>query len=269
MNLVKHALALTVLALLFGCTSPQQNLGEWSQVNDATLSQIETTSYTLQAVTPNQLTVGNRLTVYIEGDGRAWATRSQPSLDPSPSKLDLIVLSMKSTYPGVYLARPCQFIMSDGCSTKIWTDQRFSRPVVDSYHHALDQLKETHRAKELELIGYSGGAAIAMLLAGERQDVVQIQTLAGNVDPFAWVHELNLSPLNGSLDPLQKAEVIAKIPQRHVVGSMDRTVPGKLAKQFVGKISARCAEVVELPHDHTTLVAGVTGSDLSKSIDCI
>src|SRR5690554_6465251 len=35
---------------------------------------------------PRKPISGTRIRIYIEGDGHAWATRSRPSLDPSPKK---------------------------------------------------------------------------------------------------------------------------------------------------------------------------------------
>jgi hypothetical protein len=49
------------------------------------------------------------LTVYIEGDGFAWLSRSQASYDPSP--LNPVGLELALRHPlgeSAYLARTCQ-----------------------------------------------------------------------------------------------------------------------------------------------------------------
>ncbi|MEN1835725.1 hypothetical protein AAIM60_22865 [Pseudomonas lijiangensis] len=69
---------------LSGCASQQEKLYSWAQAKGAEASVIETRTFALQTVTPRSLPKGGRLSIFIEGDGRAWATSSQPSLDPSP-----------------------------------------------------------------------------------------------------------------------------------------------------------------------------------------
>jgi hypothetical protein len=260
-------LALALMTLI-GCTSPQDALVQWSNDHGVTASTVQTAGFTLQTVSPLNLQVNKTLTIFIEGDGKAWATSSQPSLDPTPRTLSTLTLAMNARHPGVYLARPCQFVMSAGCEKTVWTDARFSRAVIDSTQTAVDTLKKRYAAERIELIGYSGGAAVALLVAGERDDVAQIQTISGNTNPKAWVAFNDLSALNGSLDPLTNRHKLSLIPQRHFVGTEDSIIPLALTEDFVRRISAQCAEVVKLPGDHASVIASLTGEALSQPIRC-
>ncbi|GGM15151.1 hypothetical protein GCM10009425_27570 [Pseudomonas asuensis] len=116
---------------------------------------------------------------------------------------------------------------------------------------ALDALKVRTQATKLELVGYSGGAAAALLLAGQRNDVVSIQTLAGNLDPVAWAEWHQLSPMSGSLDPLSYKARLRSIPQRHLVGNRDTVVPWQLSKAFAGKFEDQtCISIVSVEANH-------------------
>ncbi|MCK4507345.1 MAG: hypothetical protein KAU27_02315, partial [Desulfuromonadales bacterium] len=130
------------------------------------------------------------LTVYLEGDGYAWRSRSRPSTDPTP--IDPVGLRLALRHPDeqvVYLARPCQFISQEeaqSCETRYWTDHRFSPEVIDSSSRAISELMNMTASKSLRLIGYSGGGAVAALVAAKRDDVVQLITVAGNLDHARW-----------------------------------------------------------------------------------
>jgi len=55
---------------------------------------------------------------------------------------------------------------------------RFAPEVINSFSRAIDTLKEKSGAKYVELVGYSGGGAIAVLVAAGRSDVVGVRTVA-------------------------------------------------------------------------------------------
>jgi hypothetical protein len=206
--------------------------------------------YPVQAILPKTL---NRdvLRVYIEGDGHAWATASQPSTDPTPH--ENLVANLAANDPGgaVYLARPCQFVTNEHCNPKAWTDQRFSPQVIADMSSALDVIKLRYPVKRIELVGYSGGGAVALLLAGQRDDVVSVQTLAGNVAVTAWAQLHGLTPLDGSLDPVNYANKLRAIPQRHLVGDQDSVVPPTVASAYLAKLgSTQCVEIATVHANH-------------------
>ena len=130
----------------------------------------------------------------------------------------------------------------------MWTDRRFSPEVLNSLDQALDQIKQRLGNQRFELVGYSGGAALALLLASRRNDVVQVQTLAGNLSPRQWVQLQQLSPLKGSLEPLDERARVAHVPQRHIAGSADRVVPLTLLERYRQALGQpRCLQTVIVP----------------------
>jgi len=136
-----------------------------------------------------------------------------------------------------YLARPGQYGLAGhpDCDSAYWSNKRFSEEVIASMNEAVSQLAMQAEAQHIELIGYSGGAAVAVLIAARRHDIAGLITIAGNLDPNAVNKIHHVSPLQGSLDPMTVAEKIRDIPQSHFVGAQDKTVPLAIARAFVHK----------------------------------
>jgi hypothetical protein len=238
---------LASLAALGGCTSPAAHLEELARQQDHRMATLPTTQFDLRVALPNAPQPDSRLRVYLEGDGRAWITATQPSLDPTPRDLLLARLALSDPRPSVYLARPCQFVQSPGCGPRHWTHARFSKEVVASLSEAFDQLQRRHGNRDFELIGYSGGGALALLLAAARDDIAQVQTLAGNLSPRRWAQRLELEPLHGSLEPLDFTGRLRALPQRHLAGVDDRVVPASLLDEYVARLGpADCLELHRL-----------------------
>lgn len=97
---------------------------------------------------------------------------------------------------------------------------------------ALNQLKDMFDARRLTLVGYSGGGAVAALLAVRRSDVIRLVTVAANLDHEAWTEYHRLSPLRESLNPIDDAIQLREISQVHFVGSADIVVPPKIVHTF-------------------------------------
>jgi pimeloyl-ACP methyl ester carboxylesterase len=209
----------------------------------------------LSTAAPRAPPVGDVLTVYIEGDGYAWRSPSTPSDDPTP--IDPVALGLALAQPGgraAWIARPCQYAnaAATGCDPALWTDGRFSAPAVDAVTHAVDVVKQAADARRVVLVGYSGGAAIAALVAARRDDVVALVTVAGNLDHRAWTAHHRVRPLRTSLDPLDALPALAAIRQWHFVGGRDRVVPPMLVESFAARLrgSARPVVIVEPDFDH-------------------
>ncbi|MCV4188835.1 alpha/beta hydrolase [Pseudomonas aeruginosa] len=244
----RMAMALLVSAVLAGCQTPYQALQQLADEQGRALEILQGQSYPLALLSPRQVPTGTRLRVYLEGDGHAWITARQPSLDPSPRNLLIARLAADDPFPNVYLARPCQFVSAPGCKPELWTNRRFSQEVVDSLDQALDQLKMRYGNRDFELVGYSGGAALALLLAAQRDDVSLVQTIAGNLSPRLWTQAQGLTPLNGSLEPLDYRAHLTSLPQRHLVGEQDRIVPARLAELYrQGLTEPSCLQIIRIP----------------------
>jgi len=200
------------------------------------------------------------LTVYIEGDGLAWVTPSQASQDPTP--VQPIGLQLALAQPdgaAAYLARPCQYTMGSkvdqhirGCSSRYWTQQRFAPEVIEAEGLALDALKARFQAKRVVLVGFSGGGAVAALLAARRGDVVRLVTVAGNLDHVAWTRHHGVDPLTGSLNPADERARLEHVPQWHLVGAQDRVVPPRIAQHFAEgfPVGSQAHVLVLAGHDH-------------------
>jgi len=291
-NIKKSGLAALFLCVLGGCQSrpddgvsgsfslggflqtPYEKLEQFAAENGGEVFTAAGTPFKLTSVQSTQNLRFNasssELTVYIEGDGRAWLTPTMPSNDPSPRSYMMVKHALADSHPAVYLARPCQFqkTESPSCTSNLWTTERFSKVVIESYGLALDQLKLQRGVSRFHLVGYSGGGAVAMALAGQRADVERVVTLAGNVDPQAWIQRHNLSSLGDVVNPLDYAGRLSRIPQRHYVGLKDKVVPPDLAKAFASKIGASCADIVELQASHEDGWGAISETELNRAINC-
>lgn len=172
---------------------------------------------------------GEPVHVYIEGDGLAWLNRRTKSLDPTPPDPMALRLAVADTSSNVvYIARPCQYSgwnNAGACPSLYWTSGRTAHEVIQSYQEALNSIKAANPTSGFHLIGYSGGAAVAALAAAERQDILSLRTVAGNMDYTVFSNLHHISPIDASLNPSDAAAKIAHIPQRHFIGAEDKVVP--------------------------------------------
>lgn len=196
---------------------------------------LSATPFSLRSYLSPRSVSNGALTIYIEGDGSAWDRGQYPSEDPTPK--DPIGLKLALAHPDgavAYLARPCQYVAdSTLCKSKVWTSERFSQPAVQSTNQAINLLKIRTGAQKIVLVGYSGGAAIALLAAAQRNDVQSIIAVAGNVNPHLWVDALGLEPLSGSLDPRTVISSITPIPQVYFTGGRDRVLAPMLTEEWI------------------------------------
>ncbi|MDD5072607.1 MAG: alpha/beta hydrolase [Candidatus Omnitrophica bacterium] len=242
--------ALFLVSCLTGCAAQSFFL---EKNNGFTKNLIRGRNFTLLSyITINRR--GEPLVIYIEGDGLAWRSRSRPSSDPTPT--DRLVMRLASLDPSpnvAYLARPGQYVSlgASQCDAKYWTAKRFSPEVIKDMDLAVSRLRDMAGARSVSLVGYSGGGAVAVLVAARRDDVISLRTIAGNLDWSAVSDWNKVSPLNGSLNPIDYAAKIRAIPQRHFVASGDRTIPASVAKSFAGKTG-------DDKHESITVVKGTT-----------
>lgn len=196
---------------------------------------------------------GDPITIYIEGDGAAWKSRNELSLDPTPRHSVVLELAVIDPAKNVaYLARPGQLTAagSPDCGDAYWSGKRFSKDAVDAMNSAIDIIKSKSRSKEINLIGYSGGASIAVIIAAQRNDIASLRTIAGNLDSEAINRYHRVTPLGSSLNPVDFAIRISHIPQRHFVAANDLTIPISITRSFVEKIGDKNSESI-------TIVKGV------------
>jgi pimeloyl-ACP methyl ester carboxylesterase len=243
-----------LLALsLAACGDPREAANRMAGQAGFTATNIQTTPFRLRAY--RRAARAETLRIYIEGDGHAWRTIDTPSDDPTPWAPIALDLATRDPDQAVaYLARPCQYVRDDpACDVSDWTGSRYSEAVVGSMNQALDSLKRDAGAQRLDLVGFSGGGAIAALIAMRRADVVSLRTVAANLDTAAWTEAHGISPLTGSLNPADTAKLLANLPQVHFVGAEDSNVGLSVTRAFVQRIGpSRCVRVqVEPGLEHT------------------
>lgn len=223
--------------------------------------------------TKNSENSENIVRIYIEGDGKSYLDRMRISPDPTPHNplaLKLAVVDPRSHV--VYLARPCQYMpvnsvnsvnpmnsmnarnsmnpmdlvnyMNENasdlafdsvCRPEVWTTLRFSEPIIASMNEAIDNIKKQHQAKKIELIGFSGGAAVAALLAARRTDIEYLKTVAGDLNHHSMSEYHGTTPLSQCLNPSDPncIEKLAALPQHHFAGEKDKIVPPFISEDFV------------------------------------
>ena len=192
--------------------------------------------------------IGKPMRIYIEGDGFAWMDPYTPSFDPTPSDLMVLDLAQKDVSANVvYLARPCQFVSSKECRAYYWTNGRFDTKVIDSEKEAVQALIRQYKSPSVELVGYSGGAAVALLTALDVPEISKVYTVAGVLDHKAWTSFHKDSPLKGSLNPADYKKRLKKIPQTHFAGGADKTVPALLTEKFVYTLNGEQTEMIIVP----------------------
>jgi hypothetical protein len=189
------------------------------------------------------------LTIYIEGDGAAWQNRITPPQDPTP--FDPLAAKLASQDPSAwiaYLGRPCQYLDADAlslCDPGLWRDARFGSKALAVSDEAITRVRAAVVARwqrqhaqhfqeakplpepkvHIRLIGYSGGGALAVLLASGRVDIACLITVAAPLDTEAWTDLQKLSPLRDSINPATFSPRLAGIAQTHWFGTKDRVVP--------------------------------------------
>jgi len=230
-----------LVALLAGCSAGTRavRVDAAALAASAGLRRLDIRTRTFSLVSYVRFAHAPVLRVYIEGDGHAWMSRSEPSDDPTPWNPVALKLAAVDPAPSVaYLARPCQYGVRESdrdCQQLYWTDGRYAELVIASMNAAIDQLLVASGARSLELVGFSGGGAVAVLIAARRRDVIDIRTAAAVLDIAAWTQRQHLSPLTGSLNPADFADRVTEIPQLHFSGAEDSVVDEGVSRAFAGR----------------------------------
>lgn len=195
----------------------------------------------------------DHLHIYIEGDGNSWKSRYVLSDNPTPKQPLALQLAQRDQHSNVaYIARPCQYtshVLDPHCTARYWSSHRYAPEVILAFHETLDQLKLKTKKTHLYLVGFSGGASVAALLAAERKDVVCLTTVAGDLNHEALSQYHQTTPLSNSLNPITIASQLKSLPQYHFSGAQDKVVPPWMAKQFAKAVNdPACVTVQIFPH---------------------
>ncbi|OYW95540.1 MAG: hypothetical protein B7Z13_01475 [Caulobacterales bacterium 32-67-6] len=202
---------------------------------------------TLAAAMPSEVQTGQILTIVIEGDGRAHDRRGRASPDPTPDRAIGRELAEAWPDPAAWLARPCQYVQDPACKPADWTTHRFSEAAVAMTDAAVSALMARAGAKQVRLVGWSGGGVMATLVAARRADVAGLVTIAAPLDLKAWTRSRGLSPLQG-LDPADLPPIPA--PQLHLTGAFDPVVRPAVVKETAQRLAGPRGLVETWPERH-------------------
>lgn len=171
--------------------------------------------------------------VFIEGDGLPWIDGgARIADDPTPRHALALDLLLKTRAPAWYLTRPCyNGLMDARCTPSIWTGARYSKEVVASMTAALRSYARSQNVARILLIGYSGGGALAVLMAPHLDNLAGVVTIAANLDVTAWTATHGYLPLNDSLNPADEPPY-SKAPAIHLIGERDTTVPASTLTRY-------------------------------------
>ena len=207
---------------------------------DLSLEKIEAGNFLLTTYHKGLEIWNKNLVVYIEGDGSAWSSKHRLSKNPTPKNPLSLKLAAKDTAGSIlYIARPCMYLdkkFVQDCPARFWSSHRYSEEVISSINQVINWATEMSLTNSLTLIGYSGGGSVAALIAARREDVSSLVTIAGNMDHKFWTDLHGMSPLVGSLNPVDYVNSLSMIEQIHFVGAKDKIVPETVVESYLSKM---------------------------------
>ncbi len=215
-------------------------------------------------------TKSRTLLVFIGGDGLPWVDQGRRiAKDPTAKDEVTIELMLElQRYWGekslMFLGRPCYYLnrryqdrryqdgedhdgMAELCEAKYWTSARYSEQVVSWMSQALESVMLEYEYRDLVLIGYSGGASLALLLASElshskdRFKISSVVSVAGNLDVDAWSQFHGYLPLSQSLSPADIDFKGWQLPLLVLSGAKDTNVPVSSYREIFEQESWRSA----------------------------
>lgn len=230
---------LTLCLFLTACASVGNRIETAQSLQNKysyTSSIYQTSNFPLYSARPNQLAYGqDTIAIVIEGDGYAWVSRSQVSGDPTPKNPIGLHIAANMPQQAIYLARPCQYIRAARCQSRYWSVDRFAPDVLRSYNEVISQIKAQYGTPQTQfhLIGFSGGAYLALNMAATRTDIHHVTTIAGLIEPEDWAQHHNITPLNTPSPTQQLLQNSAATHFTHICSNGDKIVPCALTRQTV------------------------------------
>jgi hypothetical protein len=175
--------------------------------------------------------------VYIEDSGEVLDRGFNPTKDPTPlNPIGLVLASHDPSPDVIYMARPCQFGSkkpgADECPLDVLKGRVFAPEMIALTNGVLDDIKKRYRVQNFELIGFGTGGGLATILAGERDDVVSLRTVAGVLDTITYAKAHELSGYEASLNPINSVPKLITMPQHHYLAQLDDRVPNLVYHSF-------------------------------------
>ena len=200
----------------------------------------------------NKIKNSNKLIIYIEGDGVSWIDRFTISSNPTPTDpLAFRLAKIDKSDNVLYLARPCQYVQTNNCdNSEIWSVSQYSEDVLSSYRAIIDSLSD--KFKEIHIVGYSGGAGVAMYLgSSNNKKIKSIRTIAGNINNNELIELGNYTPPKESVNFNLIEKNIKNISQAHYFGKNDKVIPKDLYLNFIKRNEGNtCIKIKEVQATH-------------------
>ena len=192
--------------------------------------------------------------LYIEGDGEGYSSPTDLNLNNTPADPIALRMAAQDGRPNViWLGRPCQYhtkyMNKDDCPAVFTADGKFSEAVLEGYNRALDNIKAYNDVTNFEIVGWDGGAAIATILAAQRNDIVSLRTVAGNLDTKTTAYLNKVEAPTHSLNPVDYASKLTAMPQRHFIGKLDHVEPPAVYSSFAQAMGPTSCNAVSLIDD--------------------
>ncbi|MGR9114813.1 MAG: lipase family protein [Gammaproteobacteria bacterium] len=234
--LAKVCILLLGILLLTACATPAGHFAEAADAYGFVGYTVKSKMFEHQIYSnihhSSQLETG-ALHVYLDGDGSPWHQKRWLNDDPTSRNPLILDLMHQDNAASLMLGRPCYhgFSQVPPCHFKYWTSHRYAQEVINSMVQALRSWLNMHPYKHIVLIGYSGGGALAILMAPHLADVETVVTVAANLDVDAWSRYHGYGPLAESLNPATLA-LLPSIRQIHIAGLDDTIVPAPIIESF-------------------------------------
>ncbi|MDI5983657.1 alpha/beta fold hydrolase [Halomonas sp. M4R5S39] len=247
-KLTRLASLLISIVLVTACSSPAQRYNAAADARSYVVRSVPAAPFRVTAyLAPAERPSARPWHVYLTGDGTPWERGRHPSQDPTPRRPMALELMDRDPGPRLLLHRPCygRHPPDPACHPGLWTGGRYGESVVDAMDRALDRLVAELEIDGVVLVGYSGGGLLARLLAGRREDVRALVTIAANLDHSAWTRRHGYLPLEGSLRLVDELPLDARVLQWHLVGARDPVVPPGMVRQAARHDPHARVEVVD------------------------
>jgi len=221
------------MPVLAGCASNGARIDKLAQAAGLQKRIVAGATYTHVVYEKRSPSRPGRLFVFLEGDGSPWGSSGmQPAADPTTRNPLALRLMVETDAASIYVARPCyQDQVAADCAADRWTAGRYADDIVASMAGTVLSESTRLNAKELVIVGYSGGGALAVLIAERMQNVAAVVTIGANLDVAAWAKHHRYLPLTQSLNPA-RSERAHPWREFHFIGAKDAIVPAVTADLY-------------------------------------